>query len=53
MHLDSHHLLSLDVHHRVDVEKFILRSSVWPLRFDIDHKTVCLDVQACNHNRVL
>ena len=25
MHLDSHHLLSLDFHHRVDVGKFILQ----------------------------
>ena len=66
MHLDSHHLLSLDFHHRADVEKFILQLGLqlesalpsflaltWPLLFDIDHKTGCLDVHAFNHNRAL
>ena len=55
VHLDSHHLLSLDFHHRADIVKFILQlglqlesalpsllSLTWPLRFDIDHRILDL-----------
>ena len=55
MLLDSHHLLSLDFHHRADVGKFILQLGLqlesalpslfaltWPLRFDIDHRLLDL-----------
>ena len=55
MHLDSHHLLSLDFHLRADVGKFILQLGLqlesalpsllaltWPLRFDIDHRLLDL-----------
>ena len=51
VHLYSHHLLSLDFHHRADVAKFILQLGLqlesalpsllaltWPLRFDINHR---------------
>ena len=55
MLLDSHHLLSLDFHHRADVGKFTLQLGLqlesalpsllaltWPLRFDIDHRLLDL-----------
>ena len=52
---DSHHLLSLDFHHRAHVGKFILQLGLqlesalptllaltWPLRFEIDHRLLDL-----------
>ena len=52
MHLDSHHLLSLDFHHRADVlqlglqllesARLSLLALIWPLRLDIDHRLLDL-----------
>ena len=63
MHLDSHHLLSLDFHHRADVGKFILQLGLqlesalpsllaltWPLRFDIDHRLLDLPRRSRFHD---
>ena len=63
MHLDSHHLLTLDFHHRADVGKFILQLGLqlesalpsllaltWPLRFDIDHRLLDLPRRSRFHD---